>query len=84
MAVYALLALWFSGLYPRSRYHLIAIGLLLLGFVVEGAQGAMKLGRQPELYDLVANALGVLAGLTAALLGMGQWTTQVERLIPKE
>jgi VanZ family protein len=77
-AVYALLALWFAGIYPRSRYVLIAIGLFLMGIVIEWAQGAMQLGRQSDLRDVVANSIGIAAGLTLALLWLGGWAQRVE------
>src|SRR5690606_41507587 len=59
MAAYALMALWFCGIYPRSRYIWIGVGLFMLGVAIEWAQGAMGFGRQSELYDLVANATGI-------------------------
>ncbi len=84
MAGYALMALWFSGIYPRSRYALIGIFLFVLGLAIEGAQGAMALGRQADLYDMVANASGIAAGLLAALLGLGGWAQRVEALVLRE
>lgn len=77
-AVYALLALWFAGIYPRSRYVVIGIGLFLMGIVIEWAQGAMNLGRQSDLKDVAANSLGIVAGLTLALIWLGGWAQRVE------
>lgn len=84
MAAYALMALWFSGIYPRARYALIGIFLFVLGLAIEGAQGAMALGRQADLYDMMANASGIAAGLIAALLGLGGWAQRVEALVLRE
>ena len=84
MAAYALMALWFSGIYPRSRYVWIGVGLFVFGVVIELAQGAMGLGRQGELHDLAANATGIAAGLIVALLGLGGWAQRVESLLPSE
>jgi hypothetical protein len=80
-AAYALMALWFSGIYPKSRYMLIGVSLFVLGFAIEWAQGAMELGRQTDPYDMVANASGIAAGLIAALLGLGGWAQRVEALV---
>lgn len=77
-AAYALLALWFAGIYPRSRYAVIAVGLFVLGIAIEWAQGAMHLGRQADLRDVVANSVGIAAGLTLALLWLGGWAQRVE------
>ncbi|AMN47207.1 hypothetical protein ACG33_08890 [Steroidobacter denitrificans] len=75
---YALLALWFAGIYPRSRYWLIAIGLLLLGVGIEFAQGAMSFGREADLRDVLANGGGIAVGLGLAWLWLGGWAQQVE------
>lgn len=77
-AAYALLALWFAGIYPRSRYWLIAVGLLLLGVGIEFAQGAMSFGREADLRDVVANGGGIAAGLGLAWLWLGGWARRVE------
>ena len=62
------LALWFAGIYPKSRYPMIGVGLLVMGIVIEGLQGAMNVGRQADLRDVYANSLGIVAGLTLALV----------------
>jgi len=77
-AAYAVLALWFAGIYPRSSYWLIAIGLLLLGMGVEFAQGAMSLGREADLRDVAANGSGIAVGLGLAWLWLGGWAQRVE------
>ena len=81
MTAYALLALWFSGIYPRSRYIVIAIGLFVLGLGIEWAQGAMQYGRQTDPFDVLANVTGIAAGLIGALLGLGGWALRVENLV---
>lgn len=75
---YALLALWFAGIYPRSRYWLIAIALFLLGVGIEFAQGAMSLGREADLRDVLANSSGIAVGLMLAWLWLGGWAQRVE------
>jgi VanZ family protein len=75
---YALLALWFAGIYPRSRYAMIALGLFVMGVAMEGLQGVTRLGRQADVWDVVANSLGIATGLLLALLWLGGWAQRVE------
>jgi VanZ family protein len=77
-ATYAMLTLWFAGIYPRSRYFIIAICLLALGLLVEWAQGAMHLGRTADLRDVIANCVGIVAGLLLATTWLGGWAQRVE------
>ena len=78
IAAYALLALWFAGIYPRSRYVVIGISLFLMGICIEWVQGAMHLGRQSDLRDVLANSFGIVVGLTLALIWLGGWAQRVE------
>jgi VanZ family protein len=75
---YAVLALWFAGLYPRSRYGIIGIGLFAMGVAVEWAQGAMHMGRQSDYHDVIANTIGIVAGLGLALLWLGGWVERID------
>ncbi|MGH8187290.1 MAG: VanZ family protein [Steroidobacteraceae bacterium] len=75
---YGLLAIWFAGIYPRSRYVMIGIGLFLMGIAIEWAQSAMQLGRESDFRDVVANSIGIVAGLTLALIWLGGWAQRVE------
>jgi VanZ family protein len=80
---YLMLSLWFAGIYPRTRYWVIALGLLLLGVLIEFAQGAMHLGRHADALDVFANSTGIVAGLTLSWLGLGGWAQWVELLVTK-
>lgn len=75
---YTGLTLWFAGMYPRSRYAWIASGLFMLGAIIEVLQGAMPLGRQSDLRDLVANTTGIGIGLMVAWKWFGGWAQWVE------
>jgi glycopeptide antibiotics resistance protein len=72
------MTVWFAGIYPRSRYALIALGLFLMGIVIEWVQGAMNLGRESDLRDVLANSVGIVAGLTLALAWLGGWAQRLE------
>jgi VanZ family protein len=80
---YLLLSLWFAGIYPRARYWIIALGLCVLGILIEFAQGAMHLGRHADAMDVVANSTGIVAGLTLCWLGLGGWAQWIEMLVTK-
>lgn len=80
---YAVLALWFAGIYPRTRYPMIGVGLLVMGIVIEGLQGAMHLGRQADLTDVYANTIGIVCGLLLGLVWLGGWAMRVEALTRK-
>jgi VanZ family protein len=75
---YGVLALWFAGIYPKSRYPMIGVALLTMGIVIEGLQGAMHVGRQADLRDVYANSAGIICGLVLALAWLGGWAQRVE------
>ena len=75
---YAVLSLWFAGIYPRTRYPMIGVCLLVMGIVIEGVQGAMHVGRQADLHDVYANTIGIVCGLLLALVWLGGWALRVE------
>jgi VanZ family protein len=75
---YAVLAVWFAGLYPRARYVWIGALLFFMGLAIEWAQGAMELGRQRDYRDVIANSLGIGVGLALALCWVGDWARRVE------
>jgi VanZ family protein len=78
---YFLLTTWFCGVARPRRYWLVAVGLLILGGSIEIAQGLMHNGRDAEWLDMLANTLGVGAGVGLASLGLGMWMVWVERLL---
>jgi len=80
---YLLLSTWFAGIYSRSHYWIIAVGLGVLGVLIEFAQGAMQLGRQADAIDVVANSTGIVAGLALCWFGLGGWVQWVEALVTK-
>lgn len=78
---YLLLSCWFAGIYPRARYWIIAIGLVVMGVAIEIAQGAMGWGRQADANDVLANCTGVIAGLLLCWWGLGGWAQRVETMV---
>jgi hypothetical protein len=62
---------------------MIGFGLLLMGISIEAMQGAMHLGREADLRDVYANAVGTVCGLALALAWLGGWAMRVESLTRK-
>jgi VanZ family protein len=75
------MSVWFGGLVRRSRYPLVGLAMLLLGGGIEIGQGVMGLGRDADILDFVADAVGITVALIFLYLGLGAWTRWVERLI---
>jgi VanZ family protein len=75
---YAVLAAWFAGLYPRTCYPRIALGLALLGFVIEVLQQFMGLGREGDPRDMLADLAGIAAGLWFGAVAAGGWALRLE------
>ena len=75
---YAVLSLWFAGLYARSRYWAIGLGLFAMGVGIELAQGAMHMGREADYRDVIANSTGIVVGLTLAALWLGGWAEWID------
>lgn len=80
---YLLLSVWFAGIYQRGHYWIIAVGLIVMGILIELAQDAMGLGRRADAYDVIANCSGVLAGLLLCWFGLGGWMQWFEALVSK-
>ncbi len=76
---YAVLTLWFSGIFPRRRYGWVVFGIFLLCATIEVLQGSMSFGRQGDYADLLANSSGIVLGLLLALAGCGTWAQWVEQ-----
>ena len=66
-AAYGLLMFWFAQLYQGKARVLYALGFIAMGVALEFIQGALGY-RQYDVYDMSANAIGVLLGWVAALI----------------
>jgi VanZ family protein len=64
-AAYGLLMFWFARLY-KNRIA-FAAGFIAMGIALEFAQGALGY-RTSEVFDMLANTIGVFMGWTAALI----------------
>ena len=73
LAGHGAMALYFAGLVPKRRWWKIFVFLLLLGAAIEFAQFQMNVGREGDVRDVVANAVGAALGLVLAALGLSRW-----------
>jgi VanZ family protein len=72
---------WFGGLVRRRRYLVLACCMVVLGGSIEILQGVMGLGRDCDFWDFAADSVGVAAALTLVYIGLGTWTSRLERLL---
>jgi|HigsolmetaAR201D_1030396.scaffolds.fasta_scaffold01081_5 VanZ family protein len=77
---YAMMTLWFTGMYPRSSYLRVALGMFALGVAIEIAQALLPFGREMDVRDVIANTVGIAIGIAAALAGLGGWAQRIENL----
>jgi len=76
---YFAMAFWFGGLLDRRHFPWMISGLLVLGALIEVAQGLMGLGRTADIWDFAADAAGVFVAIVPAYLGLDSWLVYVER-----
>lgn len=74
---FALLAVWFAGQYRPGSYWRVALGLLSFGLVIELCQRMLSY-RSAEWFDVAADAVGIIAGLSIAAVGIGGWCLRFE------
>lgn len=74
---FLVLSVWFAGLAERRSYWRVAAALIAFGLVIEGAQYLVGY-RSADWLDMAANTAGIIAGLTAAIAGLGGWSLWVE------
>jgi VanZ family protein len=78
---YVLLAFWLASVIVRRDYLPLALLLLVFGGAIEVAQGLMRLGRHAELLDLLADGVGIVAGVLLAMTPLGHWADWLESLV---
>jgi VanZ family protein len=76
------LSIWFTGLYNKSAYWRIGLGLLAFGLVIEACQ-RMVTYRSADWMDVGADAAGIILGLVIGAAGIGGWCLRAEELLAK-
>lgn len=74
---FMVLMTWFGGVASPGRHFYVAIGLVLLGVLIEVSQ-AMNIFRSFDLKDIVANTAGVVAGLLLVRTWLRNWCYRCE------
>lgn len=78
LLAYVALGFWFASLISRRDHVFLALALLAFGGAIEIAQGWMALGRQADLVDLLADAIGSGIGIALAITPLGRWAGALE------
>ena len=73
---YCVLGAWFAAILPR-RYLRVFISLILLGAAIEVLQGLSGY-RSGDALDMVADIIGIVAGLACARAGLMRWLYLVD------
>jgi VanZ family protein len=76
-ATFLVLAVWFTGLYSKSAYWRVGLGLLFFGVLIEISQRMLSY-RTADLLDVGADTAGIVLGLVIGAAGMGGWCLRVE------
>jgi hypothetical protein len=76
------LSIWFIGLYTKSAYWRVGLGLLIFGMIIEACQRMVSY-RTADLIDVGADAAGIILGLVIGAAGMGGWCLRVEERLAK-
>lgn len=76
------LSVWFCGLYQRSAYWRIGVGLLAFGLMIEAFQRLLSY-RTAEWFDVAADGVGIMAGLAIGIAGIGGWCLRAEEHFAK-
>lgn len=73
------LTVWFAALVERRYYPYVVLAMLLLGGLIEVAQDLMAFGRSADVFDFLADAIGVAAGVAISLPIRESWFERIER-----
>lgn len=81
VVAYLLLGFWFASVLARWDYVFMLLALVALGGGIEIVQGLMKMGREADIRDFVADCIGAGAGVLLALTPLGTWPVVLERFL---
>ena len=79
---FAFLTTWFSGQFSSKNYWRIALALVAFGILIELCQRLVGY-RYAEWSDVIANVIGIAAGLGLATAGLGGRSQKVENWIER-
>ncbi len=79
---FAVLMIWFCGVFRPSLALPVALGLLAFGILIEFLQSRTGY-RSAEIADAVFDVAGILLGWVLAVAGLGRWAATVESWLPE-
>ena len=82
LAAFAVLMLWFCGVFQLRYTPLVAVGLVLFGLVIEWLQSFIPY-RSAEFADLLFDGGGIVVGWVLALLGLRRWASWTESILSR-
>jgi VanZ family protein len=83
IVAFALLAFWFACVVARWDYVFMMLALVALGGGIEIMQGLMKMGREADIRDFVADCIGAGLGLAIAMTPLARWPAVLERVLSR-
>ncbi len=81
VAAFAVLMIWFCGIYRLRVTPWVAVWLLAFAIAIELVQSQLPY-RMAELGDVFADILGIGIGWALSALGLSGWTRWLESLLP--
>lgn len=85
IAYFFLTGLWFLALLPQRGFTvktivLISVALIFYGIIIEVLQGVFTLTREADVYDILANCVGVgVAGVLALIFKKPNFTPKEKK-----
>jgi VanZ family protein len=76
------LSIWFTGLYRKSSYWRIGLGLLIFGLMIEASQRIVGY-RTADWIDIGADTAGIILGLVIGASGVGGWCLRAEERLAR-
>ena len=77
---FAWLAVWFLGIFEPRLSLAVAVALTLYGILIELLQSLTPY-RSADVYDVVADVIGIGAGWLLASAGLRRWCGRIEELL---
>jgi hypothetical protein len=81
LMAFAVLMVWFCGVFRANFTVYVALGLLAFGVLIEYLQGLTDY-RSAEVADAAFDFIGILLGWGLAVAGLSRWAAKIESWLP--